>query len=297
MTRSWSGSSYRKGSVGGGRADRLSRLEGVLPLAIRGSLRLNEPVDVSAQADPGRLSVDVAEETYHLESGETLTFGRAAKAVVDAANPYMHRTVGRLYVDRSCWWLQNNARHMPMSMVGDDDRVKTLPAGAAEPLTTTRGAIRFYAGVAGYEATWELDQPLSPPAPTLDDRVELVLDELDAITSDFGNVRLSSDQRCMMVAMAEPRLRDPGQTVHIPANGEIAVRCGWTLKQFDRKLDYLCRRLAETGVPGLRGRAGTEAADRRERLVRHVLNNGLITIDDLDLLDVLDRAAAQESRC
>lgn len=254
-------------------------------------------MDLSAQAVAGALSVDVAEETYHLEPGETLTFGRAAKAVVDAANPYMHRTVGRLYVDRSCWWLQNNARHMPMSMVGDDDRVKTLPAGAAEPLTTTRGAIRFYAGVAGYEATWELEQPLTPPTPTIDEQAELILDELDAVTSDFGNVRLSPDQRRMMVVMAEPRLRDPGQTTHIPANAEIAVRCGWTLKQFDRKLDYLCRRLAESGVPGLRGRAGTEAADRRERLVRHVLHNGLINVDDLDLLDVTDPARSQGSSC
>jgi len=227
----------------------------------------------------GRLWFDVAEETHLLEPDESLTFGRAAKAVVDPDNPYMHRVVGRLDVDRWGWWLHNAARHMPMTMIGDDGRVKTLPAGAAEPLTTTRGEIRFYAGAIGYEVGWELDRPIVGPEPAQ------AADEVDAVTADFGLVQLSKNQRRLMAAMAEPQLRDPARPAHLPANAEIATRCGWTLKQFDRKLDYLCRRLADSGVPGLRGHPGTEAANRRGRLVRHVLDNGLITVDDLALLD------------
>ncbi len=236
-------------------------------------------MDASEQRGAGRLSVDVAEETHSLEPGQVLTFGRAARAVVDADNPYMHRVVGRISTDRWCWWLHNTARHMPMSVIGDDDRLTTLPAGAAEPLTTTRGAIRFYAGVAGYEVTWELEHPFTPPSSGVD------REPIDAETADFGIVRLSADQRRMMTLMAEPRLRDPAGPPLLPANAEIAARCGWTLKQFDRKLDYLCRRLDASGVPGLRGQPGREAADRRERLVTHVLNHGLITIDDLAWLD------------
>ncbi len=229
----------------------------------------------SEEADENRLSFDAAEETYRLDPHETLTFGRAARAVVDADNPFMHRVVGRLYFERWAWWLHNTARHMPMTMVGDDDRFKTLPAGAAEPLTTTGGAIRFYAGATGYELTWELERPLPPPAG--EDGAGVADDD----TADFGNVVLTSDQRRIMTVMAEPRLRNPGLPSRLPANAEIAARFGWTLKQFDRKLDYLCRKLTDSGVPGLRGRPGTEAADRRERLVRHVLDNGLITADDL----------------
>lgn len=238
-----------------------------------------------------RLSVDVAEETYRLGPGETLTFGRTAKAVVDAENPYMHRSVGRLYFDRWSWWLQNVARHMPMTMIGDDDRLKTLPAGAAEPLTTTQGLIRFYAGAVGYEVAWELDRPLA--SPEFDDGRS----ESETITADFGKVVLSVDQRRMMSAMAEPRLRDPGNQSRIPASAEIASRFGWTLKQFDRKLDYLCRKLTDSGVPGLRGSPGTEAADRRERLVTHVLHNGLVTSDDLQLLDCVGTGTAEEAPC
>lgn len=249
-------------------------------------------VDASRGTIAGRLTFDVAEETYHLEPEQTLTFGRAGKAIVDAENPYMHRVVGRVYVDRWTWWLQNSARHMPMSMIGDDDRIKTLPAGAAEPLTTATGAVRFYAGASGYELTWELERPPALPTAPVGES-----DALDGVTADFGNVRLSNNQRRMMTVMAEPRLRDPSRISQIPANGEIAARCGWTLKQFDRKLDYLCRRLADSGVPGLRGSPGTEAANRRELLVTHVVNNGLITADDLVLLDGMEPPVPEDAPC
>ncbi len=251
-------------------------------------LGFNVPVDASDETIGGRLSLDAAEETYRLAPDESLTFGRAAKAVVDADNPHMHRVVGRIYFDGRCWWLHNAARHMPMSMVGDDDRSKTLPAGTAEPFTTAEGVIRFYAGATGYEMAWELERPLSPPD------LEAGSHEVDVITADFGNVRLSADQRRMMTIMAEPQLREPGRPPQIPTNAEIASSCGWTLKQFDRKLDYLCRRLADSGVPGLRGHPGAEAANRRERLVRHVLDNGLITTDDLDLVDGAEPAIAHQ---
>jgi len=248
-------------------------------------------VDGSEGTTAGRLWFDVAEETYNLGPEASLTFGRAAKAIVDPENPYMHRIVGRVYFDRWCWWLENSARHMPMTMIGNDDRLKTLPAGAAEPLTTAQGVVRFYAGAAGYEVAWELEVPPTPANRDADP------EGADTVTAEFGNVRLSSDQRRMMAAMAEPQLLDPGSRSPLPANAEIATRCGWTLKQFDRKLDYLCRRLAESGVPGLRGRPGTEAADRRERLVRHVLHNGLITADDLVVLDRGEPVLADERSC
>ncbi|MEM7324653.1 MAG: hypothetical protein AAF531_16300 [Actinomycetota bacterium] len=249
-------------------------------------------MDAPAETIADRLSFDVAEETYHLDPGETLTFGRAGNAVVDADNPYMHRVVGLLYFDRWGWWLRNSAKHMPMSMVGDDDRHKTLPAGAAEPLTTPRGSVRFYAGATGYELTWELSGPSAAP-----DSPAGLPDTIDATTADFGKVRLSDNQRTMMVVMAEQRLRRPGVPLPLPTNAEIAARCGWTLKQFDRKLDYLCRRLADSGVPGLRGNPGTEAANRRELLVMHVLHNGLITTDDLALLGGLCPSPTERASC
>ena len=69
------------------------------------------------------------------------------------------------------------------------------------------------------------------------------------------------------------------------ALGQVAGRLGWSAKKLDRKLDYLCRRLTERGVRGLRGQPGDEAVDRRQRLVDHVVLAGLVTSLDLELLD------------
>ncbi len=61
-------------------------------------------------------------------------------------------------------------------------------------------------------------------------------------------------------------------------------RLGWSKKKFDGKLDYLCRRLDELGVPGLRGDIGALAKDRRTVLVDHALAHGTISQDDLAVL-------------
>jgi hypothetical protein len=86
----------------------------------------------------------------------------------------------------------------------------------------------------------------------------------------------------MLALFAEPRLRDPGRTdPALPTNLDVAHRLGWSLKKLDRKLDYLCSRLSDAGVRGLRGSRGGEAHDRRRLLVDHVVNVGLITANDL----------------
>jgi hypothetical protein len=67
----------------------------------------------------------------------------------------------------------------------------------------------------------------------------------------------------------------------------MANRLGWSTKKFDRKLDYLCARLSEQGVRGLRGERGIEATARRLTLVDHAIRNGLVTSADLHLVDEL----------
>jgi hypothetical protein len=86
----------------------------------------------------------------------------------------------------------------------------------------------------------------------------------------------------MLALFAEQRLIDPAvQPFEPPANAEVAHRLGWSLKKLDRKLDYLCARLSEAGVQGLRGARGGEAHDRRRRLVDHVIRTRLVTEADL----------------
>jgi hypothetical protein len=64
----------------------------------------------------------------------------------------------------------------------------------------------------------------------------------------------------------------------------LALRLGWTLTKFNRKLDHLCAKLAREGVRGLRGGPDALATDRREALVEHAITVGLVSDDDLGLL-------------
>ena len=77
-------------------------------------------------------------------------------------------------------------------------------------------------------------------------------------------------------------LRDPAAGPEaLPTNRQVAHRLGWPITKFNRKLDYLCQRLTKDGVPGLQGGRGTEATNRRWRLVEHAVNARLVTPGDL----------------
>jgi hypothetical protein len=58
------------------------------------------------------------------------------------------------------------------------------------------------------------------------------------------------------------------------------------MSKYNRKLDHLCQKLDRAGVPGLYGAEGAQASDRRRALVDHAVAVGLVTVDDLTLLDV-----------
>jgi hypothetical protein len=68
----------------------------------------------------------------------------------------------------------------------------------------------------------------------------------------------------------------------------VARRLGWTITKYNRKLDYLCRRLAESGVEGAAGEHGLLATSRRQVLVEHAVNRRLVVAADLDRLPPAD---------
>lgn len=213
------------------------------------------------------------------EEGDVLTFGRSGDVEIDVANEFMHRVVGAFFSQDNVWWLANKSKHAVLTMVGSAGRVTRLPPDAVGALSEPRGLVRFEFGPASYELGWALpgQDTLMPPA--LDD-------DGDAnITRQFGVVNLNAEQRLLVTALAESRLRDSSaDPTDLPANAAVAHRLGWTGKKLDRKLDYLCARLASEGVRGLRGEKGFEAVDRRARLVEHAIGSGMVTSDDLDSL-------------
>ncbi len=219
------------------------------------------------------------DELTEVSSGTTATFGRTGDIVVDDANPYMHRTVGTVFDRDGVWWIANNAKHAVLTITGSTGRTSRLPPDAVGSLAEPTGVIGFEFGPGTYELGWVLPgrDPLLPPM------AEGVPDAAE--TTTFGVIPLNEEQHLLVLALAESTLLDPSGAVgELPANASVAHRLGWSTKKLDRKLDYLCARLASEGVRGLRGEKGFEATDRRQRLVEHVVGTGMVNRTELDRL-------------
>ncbi len=227
---------------------------------------------------PG-LTVEFIDEQFEVATDDVLTFGRNATVVVDESNLYMHRIVGSFVHHQRGWWLRNDGATVDLAIAYSDGRASRVPPGAAEPLVGSGGLVRFRSGASNYELAFHLSEPVLPPPPP-------AIERGDRITQPFGVLRLNDDQRRMLTALAEPWLISPASEAPVlAANAEVAQRLGWSLKKLERKLDYLCGRLSELGVPGLRGNKGEEAKDRRLRLIEHVLATAMVDARDIALLD------------
>ena len=229
------------------------------------------------------LVVDFAGEVAVLQEADSLTFGRSKKAdlVIDA-NPLLHRVFGRIEHRQGNWWLRNEGSRLPLTL---HDRASTssvtLSSGREVSISFPEAAIRFNAGPSSYEILLDLEVPEK----TAFQSNEEDWTNADAMTIDQSQVPLVGEQRLLAVALCELRLRDPHAPMALPANKAIAHRFGWSMTTFNRKLDRLCLKFSQLGVSGLVGREGESATNRRQKLVEHLTNQGVITLRDLDLLD------------
>ncbi|MGI9624608.1 MAG: hypothetical protein ACR2PK_17380 [Acidimicrobiales bacterium] len=221
------------------------------------------------------LTVRFEEESWELTPGDALSFGRAADICVDESNLYLHRVVGELRYSHDLWWLHNLSSWVDLD-------IRTERGSHHEMAPKTRLAIvvgsevHFKAGNANYMITLaphDLQQANEPVR---------VIAEAQS-TNQFGLIELNGEQLQLLAALCEHRLLDNGS--QIPSNQAVANRLGWTITKFNRKLDYLCRKLADEGVAGLRGGIGRRASSRRESLVDHAVSSGLVTVEDLATLD------------
>jgi len=243
-------------------------------------------VDASSPgaSTPGWLLVDFCGEEHDLGEHGRLSFGRAADLVLED-DPYLHRSVGEFVAADGHWWLRNTGNRTTLTV---RDRagahlVVVGPGGAAALLPGEQ-SVSFSSGPHRYE----IDVVLERPEPFVHEPGDLsgeVVDPLAERTLEWGKVPLNDDQRLLLVALAEPLLRDPaGIDVVLPTNRAAAATLGWTLTKLNRKLDHLCLKLARAGVGGLHGDVAVLAADRRRRLVDHAVEVGLVAIDDVELL-------------
>ena len=225
------------------------------------------------------IAVEFLDESYLVEDDDVFRFGRDGDLVLDDANRFMHRTVGTIARAGSVWVIQNLGRPTELPITTSSGKRSELPSGGTEALLDDTIDVQFQSGPSTYGFRIRMVEPPELPEPPAQSAQQTA-------TSDFGVVALNEEQRKMLAAFAEPRQREgAGTRTPVPANAAVAARLGWAAKKLDRKLDYLCRRLTERGVRGLRGQIGDEAVDRRQRLVDHVVLAGLVSSVDLRLLD------------
>ena len=226
---------------------------------------------------PSLIIDDQAGSTWTIAPGETFTIGREGDLTI--ANPYLHARLLGVAFHAGWWWLSNTGRYIPVRVI--DKRTgasAVLRSGAADVIVGDLLLV-FEAGPTTYEIAVGLSNPLPPPvigAPTTGER----------LTITHGD--LTTDQRLLLTAMAEPLLRYPGTGLdRMPTIPAVADRLEWSVTKTNRQLDRLCEKLADAGVSGLVGDGRGTALNRRTRLVEYALDARLVTPESLPLLDTI----------
>lgn len=227
----------------------------------------------------GTVTVHFCGERYPVAERVPFVIGRDADLSIDD-NPYLHRQFLRIDQAAVGWTLSNIGDRLAATVVDPETRLEAhLTPGASLPLVFAHVRVTFSAGPTTYEVDIRNHQPPLRSLPTRPDSAT------EAGTT-LGGAVLNDDQRLLLLALAEPRLRADGAGPWaLPSTREAAARLGWTVTKFNRKLDHLCQKFARTGVRGLHGGPDQLASQRRSRLVEHAVASGLVTGHDLQLLD------------
>lgn len=234
-------------------------------------------------ADDGSAVVEYCGERIRLAVGEQLSIGRDADLVIDD-NAFLHRVFLVISHAEGYWFVHNVGSQLGATVADPQGGLEAfLAPGSSLPLVLARTEVVFTAGPTTYEFAVE--------TPNSAYQSPLVQTEPTGETT-IGSVRLTTEQRIMIVALAEPRLVNDGRvSINLPSSPQAARRLGWTNSKFNRKLDNVCDKLNKLGVRGLQGDIGSYASNRRTRLVEYAIATRLVTRDDLDSLEryVADR--------
>ena len=224
-----------------------------------------------------KLTVDYCGEIYVVEPGKPFAIGREGDLVLDDSNPFLHRSFLRIEWESGMWWLRNVGSTLSATVSSGQGELQAWVAPAGQlPLVFPVVGVWFTAGDTTYEfeilieeTPWE----------------SISVEELPKGDKTIGMVTLTTDQKLLVLALAEDILRRQNRGAGtIPTSAQAAERLGWPVTKFNRKLDYLCGKLADSGVRGLHGGPGKLAVSRRARLVEYCLGTQMITIQDLELL-------------
>jgi len=220
--------------------------------------------------------VDFCGEIYHVDPAKPFTIGREGDLTLDEDNPYLHRVFLKIEQESGLWWLRNVGSSLSATVSSNQGEMQAWLAPMGQlPLVFPHVSVWFTAG----ETTYEFDISITS---TPWESVEVEKEEDGNLT--LGATMLTSDQRILVLALAEDVLRRGNKGAGtIPTSQQAADSLGWPVTKFNRKLDYLCSKLADAGVRGLHGGPGKLAISRKARLVEYCLSTQMITADDLPL--------------
>lgn len=233
------------------------------------------------------LIVDFCGERYRVADGASFTIGRDGDLAVDD-NQFLHRRFLHLYEQSGLWAIANVGSQLTATVADEAGHLEAfLAPGAWLPLVFGTTNVSFSAGPTSYELSIR-----NEGAPFTAVAVEAAEDG----DTTIGATHLTPDQKRMIVALAEPRLKGDGKaSVVLPSSADAAARLGWTITRFNRKLDNVCQKLDRLGVRGLHGGPDRLASNRRSRLVEYAVATRLVTKSDLVLLDQAQKDEDEES--
>lgn len=102
------------------------------------------------------LVVEYDGERRRVEPGQELTFGRHADLVIDEANQYLHRVLGRFVHHQGRWWVENLGSQIELTVVAGDGPSTAVPVRAtgaprsAARLPSTPSGVTFAVADARY---------------------------------------------------------------------------------------------------------------------------------------------------
>lgn len=230
--------------------------------------------------ESAEIEIDFIGTRYVPSREQPFTIGRDADLVIDD-NPFLHRKLLTVDYHIGDWWLSNIGRAITAHLTSPDGTLQAwLGPGASVPLSQPQLLVSFVAGSFTYDLTIIRNTSL---------RTELISEaDRGEAEATIGQVSLTPSQKALIVALAEPSLREGAVSLsRLPSSTRAAERLGWSITTFNRKLDNVCDKLDRMGVSGLKGGVGKLASNRRARLVEYTLMARLVTPDDLELLDII----------
>lgn len=217
---------------------------------------------------PGQILIDdLIGNRVALNPGQRITLGRAAQFPLAADDEFMHRMFLQFWDADGTWMVTNLGTRITASIEPRAENSFSqlrLGPGATLPLPLGESSMVFATSLTTYELALTVAATLRPPAGVR---------APDGSTMTTGDFIPNAEQSALLRALAWPLVKRPGSDLSdVPSVKELEESLGWTQKKVNTKIDYICKSLEASGVPGFSAKNGN-APTRRLALARYAQEN------------------------